>query len=153
MRTLPDRLRHMILFEGIALVLLVTGAALFSSFDLKMFGAFGLMMSLLAMAWNLVYNWLFDLWDRRVRDFAPRTALLRAAHAILFEAGLLIAGTLLAMWWLQISLWNAFVLDVGLSLFFVTYAYGFNWAYDLIFPPPHVLERQAQEKSDTAGSS
>ncbi|SFK48673.1 PACE efflux transporter [Shimia haliotis] len=137
MRTFADRIRHMVLFEGIALFLLVAGATLFSEFDVKMFGAFGLMMSLLAMLWNLIYNWLFDLWDRRVRNFAPRTPLLRVAHAILFEVGLLIAGTLLAVWWLEISLWHAFVLDVGLSIFFVIYAYIFNWTYDTVFPPPH----------------
>lgn len=131
----------MILFEGIALTLLVIGAAFFSTFDLKMFGAFGLMMSALAMFWNLIFNWVFDLWDRRVRNFAPRTPLLRAAHAVLFEAGLLIAGTVFAMWWLELSLWHAFVLDVGLSLFFVIYAYIFNWTYDVVFPPPHMREK------------
>lgn len=142
MRTLADRLRHMILFEGFALTLLVIWAALFSTLDVKMFGAFGIMMSLLAMLWNLLYNWLFDLWDRRARNFAPRTPLLRAAHAVLFEAGLLIVGTLLAVWWLSLTLWEAFVLDVGLSLFFVAYAYAFNWTYDAVFPPPHMRAKK-----------
>ncbi|MGR3714627.1 MAG: PACE efflux transporter [Shimia sp.] len=144
MRTLPDRIRHMLLFEGLALAILVTGASLFSHFDLVAFGLFGLMMSLLAMLWNLIFNWLFDLWDQKYRNFARRGPLLRVAHAVLFESGLLIAGTLLAVWWLQITLWEAFVLDVGLSLFFVTYAYCFNWTYDLVFPPPHSKTQKAE---------
>ncbi|MGR3635047.1 MAG: PACE efflux transporter, partial [Shimia sp.] len=109
-----------------------------------MFGAFGLMMSLLAMLWNLIYNWLFDLWDRKHRNFAPRGPMIRAVHALLFESGLLIVGTILAMWWLDLAFWPAFVLDVGLSLFFVTYAYAFNWTYDITFPPPHARAKKAE---------
>ena len=37
-----------------------------------------------------------------------------------------------AAWWLGIGLWEAFVLDIAIVLFFLPYTFGFNWAYDHI---------------------
>lgn len=31
---------------------------------------------------------------------------------------------------LNIGLWKAFVLDIGIALFFLPYTYVFNWTYD-----------------------
>ena len=39
-------------------------------------------------------------------------------------------------WWLDISLWNAFVLDLGLIVFFMIYTYLFNLLFDRIFGLP-----------------
>ena len=36
----------------------------------------------------------------------------------------------LAAWWLNISLWQAFVLDIALVLFYLPYAFFYNLAYD-----------------------
>ena len=50
------------------------------------------------------------------------------------------AGTValpLTALWLGISLWQALWLDIGFSLFFVFYAFGYNLAYDHLFPLPH----------------
>jgi len=134
MRTIKDRLRHTITFELIALGILMTAGSWITGHDMASIGAFGLMMSLIAMAWNLLFNWLFDIWDLQYRDMAPRGALIRVLHATLFEAVLLIVGLFLAAWWLELSYWDAFMLDIGISVFFLVYAYIFNWTYDIIFP-------------------
>jgi len=39
-------------------------------------------------------------------------------------------------WWLGISLWEAFVLDLGLVLFFMFYTFLFSLAFDRIFGLP-----------------
>ena len=39
-------------------------------------------------------------------------------------------------WYLGISLWQAFVMDVAFALFYLVYAFVFNWAYDRLFPLP-----------------
>jgi uncharacterized membrane protein len=39
-------------------------------------------------------------------------------------------------WWLDVSLWQAFVLDLGLLLFFLGYTFVFNWAFDRVFGLP-----------------
>ena len=46
--------------------------------------------------------------------------------------GLIIAVVPLAAWWLDIGLWEAFILDIAIVLFFLPYTFCFNWAYDHI---------------------
>lgn len=134
MRTVKDRIRHTLLFEGIALALVSVFGAWITGHSMQAIGGLSIMFSLYAMAWNFVFNLLFDLWDRRYRDMAPRGPLLRAAHACLFEIGVLIPGLFLTVWWLKITFVEAFILDLGFSAFFLVYAYVYNWAYDVIFP-------------------
>jgi len=136
MRTFQDRLRHTLLFEAIALGLVAVGGSLVTGHGMLSIGALGLIFSGLAMVWNLVYNWLFDLWDRAYRGMAPRGAGLRLVHATLFEAVLLVAGLFITAWWLAIPYIDALMLDLGLSAFFLLYAFGFNWVYDVVFPVP-----------------
>ena len=93
MRTLKDRIRHTLLFEGIALTLIAIFGSWITGHSMQALGILSLMFSLLAMTWNLAYNWLFDLWDRKYRNMAPRGAGIRAVHALLFEAVLMTVGT------------------------------------------------------------
>ncbi len=134
MRTLNDRIRHTLLFEFIALIIIAIFGSWITGLPVEMLGALSLMFSVLAMAWNMLYNWLFDLWDMKYRLAAKRGFLIRAIHAVLFELVLLSVGVFLVAWWLSIPLLEALVLDIGLSAFFVVYAFGFNWSYDLVFP-------------------
>ena len=34
---------------------------------------------------------------------------------------------------------DAFLLDISLSAFFLVYAFGYNWAYDVVFPVPREI--------------
>jgi len=103
---------------------------------MEMMGALSLMFSVIAMGWNLVFNYGFDLWDRKYRGMAKRGFGIRAVHAVLFEAGLVTAGLFLIAWWLDMSYRAAFLLDISLSAFFLVYAFCYNWAYDVVFPVP-----------------
>ena len=91
-------------------------------------GVLALMLSTTAMTWNVIYNLIFDrLWPLAS---VPRTLKVRGLHALGFEAGLVLVGVPLAAWMLDISLLQAFVLDIGFFLFFLPYAFVYNWAYD-----------------------
>ena len=136
MRTLPDRIRPTLLFEFVAILIVAFVGSWITGHSVQQFGVLGLMFSVLAMAWNLLFNWLFDHWELRFRPGRKRTVALRVIHAVLFELVLLIAGVFLIAWWLDMGLLAALVLDVGMSAFFVVYAFAFNWAYDMIFPIP-----------------
>lgn len=136
MRTFKDRLRHTVMFELIALTIVIILGPWITGHSATEMGALGLMMSLLAMLWNLIYNWMFDHWDLKYRDMAPRGVKIRVIHAALFESGLLIAGIFIVAWWLSITLVQAFLLDLGFAAFFLVYAYVFNLIYDKIFPVP-----------------
>jgi len=93
-------------------------------------GALTLAISLIAMAWNVVYNSAFDRLQRRIGF--NRTLTVRVLHATGFEFGLFLVTVPLAAFWLDISLWRAVVLDAGLLLFFLPYTLVFNWAYDTL---------------------
>ena len=136
MRGLGDRIRHTIIFEALALVIVAFAGGLIIGESPEVMGALSLMFSALVMVWNLAYNWLFDLWDMKYRNAAKRGVGLRLIHAVLFEAGLLVAGVFLIAWWLEITLLQAFLIDIGFALFFVAYAFVYNWAYDIVFPIP-----------------
>ena len=136
MRRWPDRLRHTLLFEAIAVTLVAVGGSLVLGHSAETMGALGLMFSGLAMTWNLAFNWMFDLWDRKYRDSAPRGVGIRIVHAALFEGGLLGAGIFLVAWWLETTFWPSLALNAGMSAFFLVYAFCYNWLYDIVFPVP-----------------
>ena len=50
--------------------------------------------------------------------------------------GLLILLLPFVAWMLDVSLWQAFLFDLAIAIFYVVYGYAFNWAYDRVFPPP-----------------
>ncbi|MDA7965434.1 PACE efflux transporter [Ruegeria sp.] len=143
MRSFGDRLRHTFMFEGIALVIVSVAGSAITGHSMESIGILSVMFSILAMVWNFVFNLLFDLWDRKYRNMAPRGVGIRSLHAILFEAVMLIAGIFLTAWWLSIGYLEALILDLGFSTFFLIYAYVFNWAYDQVFPVPRLQEGAA----------
>lgn len=136
MRSLRDRIRHTVIFEAIALVIVAFGGGLITGEPPEIMGALSLMFSVLVMIWNLAYNWMFDHWDRKYRNGAKRGVRLRLVHAVLFEAGLLFAGVFLISWWLEVTLLQALLIDIGFAAFFVAYAFAYNWVYDIVFPVP-----------------
>lgn len=136
MRTTRDRIRHALLFEAIAIVLVVPlGGHAFevAAFD---FAVVAVASTVLAMLWNYGFNLGFDHALKRWRGSPRKTLRLRVLHAVLFEAGLLVVLVPLIAWYLDLGLWRAFVIDVSLAGFYVVYAFVFNWAYDLAFPVP-----------------
>ncbi len=136
MRTVADRIRHMLLFEGIAIVIVTPVAMWITGDSLGRIGSLAIIMSLLAMAWNYLFNLGFDYWLLRTRATTERSWLLRMAHALLFELGLVLAGVPLVAWWLSMTLWQALLMDLGFILFFLVYAFVYNWLYDHLFPVP-----------------
>ena len=38
----------------------------------------------------------------------------------------------LIAWWLQVSLMQALILDLGVLLFFLPYTYVYHWVYDVV---------------------
>jgi uncharacterized membrane protein len=123
-----ERVGHALAFEVIALVICAPLFSWIMGTTMTAMGALTLAISLIAMLWNVVYNAAFDRLQRRM-GFA-RTLTVRLLHAVVFEAGLILVAVPLAAVWLRITLWQAFVLDIGLLAFFLPYTVVFNWAYD-----------------------
>lgn len=136
MRTTLDRIRHALAFEIIGLLLLAPLGAWVFAVPMKDMGVVALVGATLATGWNYLYNLAFDHALKRLRGSTLKSWRLRVLHAVLFEAGLLAALLPVIAWYLQIGLWQALVMDLGVAGFYLVYAFAFNWAYDRLFPLP-----------------
>ncbi len=131
--TIKERIFQAILFETIAVVLSLFLVKLLmkqsQSSDAMITGML-IAISLIAMIWTFIFNWLFD----RVftGEKVQRSVKVRVLHVILFEGGLLIFTLPLIAFVLKINLWQAFLMDIALTLFILVYAFVFYWIYDHI---------------------
>lgn len=136
MRTLLDRIRHTIGFEVIGLILMLPVVALFTDFEMHKIGILGVGFSLFTTLWNLCYNYLFDKGMLKVTGQVAKQLKHRVIHAIGFELSLLAITLPIMSWFLGITLFEALMLDIGLAVFYLFYSFGYNWAYDKVFPLP-----------------
>ncbi|AHV92310.1 multidrug/biocide efflux PACE transporter [Bordetella holmesii] len=127
-KTLKERFVHAFLFEILAIGLCAPVAAWPMGKSLFEMGVLTAVIAWIALLWNMLYNAGFDRLENRMGW--TRTLRLRVVHALGFETGLILIVIPLAAWWLQISLWEAFVLDIALVLFYLPYAFFYNLAYD-----------------------
>jgi uncharacterized membrane protein len=140
-KSVRERAFHATLFEVGGVILVAPLLAWLMNYSLAMMGALTIMISTVAMLWNMVYNSLFDRLRRRIGF--EMSLLYRALHALGFEAGLILAVVPMAAWWLSISLLDAFLLEIGLLLMFLPYTMAFNWAYD------RLRERAVRRRTDS----
>lgn len=143
MRKSWDRVRHALLFEIFGLILVVPLGALVFAMPMHDIGVVGLVSATLAMLWNYVYNWMFDTALQRTTGTTLKSVRIRVVHAVLFELGLLIVLMPFIAWYLGISLLHALVMDISFALFYMGYAFVFNWAYDKAFPLPEWKQAEA----------
>lgn len=147
MLVLPPRLRRIVyclVFEAIAIAVSVPLLWMLGGGDPYSAVAVAILISVIAVSWNYVFNTLFEAWERRGRS-TQRTPLLRCAHAAMFETGLIAATVPLYMAWYQVSLWHAFTMEVSLLAFFFAYTYVFTWAFDKAFALPGASAAVADE--------
>ncbi|WP_119327869.1 PACE efflux transporter [Cysteiniphilum halobium] len=132
--SLTTRIIHMIGFELIAIIIFAPVAALILNKSIVEVGALGVFISLMAMLWNFIYNWMFDYYEAKIgKDRFKRSMVIRVMHALLFELGLLVVTIPLVAYWLNMTLWQAFIVDIGFVVFFLIYAFVYNWLFDYIY--------------------
>ncbi len=131
------RIVFVALYEGIAIACTSFGMAAISGGSEKLGPASVVAVgcSAVAIAWNLVFNMLFERWEAG-RKQRGRSLVRRVAHAIGFEGGLAVMLIPLVAYGLKMTLLDAFWLDLGLLGFFLVYTFVFNWAFDKIFGLP-----------------
>lgn len=135
MQGLPRRITQAVLYEAIAIACISPAISAIFKQDLVYSGALSATMSAIAMLWNLVFNALFERWEASRRR-RTRTLGRRILHAAGFEGGLIFILVPVVSWWLEISWFDAFVVDIALFAFFFCYAFVFQWAFDRVFDVP-----------------
>ena len=136
LRSLPDRLRQIALFEIGGLLLITPPFAWLSGVPVT--ASLGLLavLALMAAVWNGAYNTAFDWFEGRLtgRTADRRPFRLRCLHAVGFETGLLLMTLPVIVWWTGMGWVDALVADIGLAAGYTLYALAFNLAYDRVFP-------------------
>ena len=135
MQGLKRKLTYVLLYEGLALALLSITFNVLSDDGLAHAGALGALTVLIALSWTFIYNLLFECWEARQLT-RGRSFARRVGHAAGFEVSLLLLTLPLFAWWLQLNLLDAFLLDAGLTLFFVFFTFLYNWGFDRVFGLP-----------------
>lgn len=127
-RSIKERIFHGVLFEILAIGIAAPLAAWLTGESLASMGVLSAVISLMAISWNMAFNWLFDTLQKRYGF--ERNIGVRILHACAFEIGLIIMAVPFIAWWINASLLHAFIVDIGLILFFLPYTFFFNLSYD-----------------------
>ncbi len=129
------RIVQALLYEVFAIAFV--GPVLGLAFDKPQTSTLGLavVLSMIALAWNYSFNWLFERWESR-QAVRGRSLARRLAHGVGFEGGLAVLLVPVMSLWLDITPLAAFVANLGLLAFFFVYAVGFTWTFDRVFGLP-----------------
>ncbi len=136
MRSTADRIRHALLFEVLGVCLILPLGIWLFDMKLQDMGVISVGSAIIATAWNYVFNILFDRSMLRWTGSTRKSLRARVLHAFLFEAGLVLILLPAMAIYLGISLVEALVLDAAIVVFYLVYAFVYNWAYDQVFPIP-----------------
>lgn len=129
------RLLQALLYEAFALALVVPFLAFVLDRPLLRVLPLAVAMSVTAVSWNYVFNFLFERWEA-AQVVKGRSLARRLAHGAGFQGGLILMLVPMMAWWLGISLAQAFFADLGVLVFFFVYTIAFTWLFDRVFGLP-----------------
>ena len=129
-KSFKERIFHAAIFEVTANVIIALSVAWLMNVSVLQSGSLSVISALAAMAWNFIFNKIFDSLQKK-HGF-QRTFFVRAIHAVGFETGLIITLIPVAMVMLDLTMTEAFFVEIGLVLFFLPYTMLFNWLYDYL---------------------
>jgi uncharacterized membrane protein len=87
-------------------------------------------MAVTSVIWNMVFNHFFEKFEAKRK--LKRTIGVRVLHAIGFEGGLMLATIPMVAYAMQMSIWQAIVLDFSLTMCILVYTFIFQWCYDCL---------------------
>lgn len=123
-----ERIFHAVLFEVLITLANVVFLWLFYPLQPLEAGLTALLVSVLAMAWNYLFNLIFD------RLFGPdrmsRSWTLRVWHAVTFELSLTLACIPLVCWLMQVSWQEALMLEIGMVGLILILTLFYNRLFD-----------------------
>ncbi|MDI3329549.1 MAG: PACE efflux transporter [Micrococcus sp.] len=128
------RVVYAVVFEALAigfttLILAALGNSAGSS------AVVGVVSSVVALLWNMLFNTMFEWWERR-SGHTGRPLWMRLLHTFLFEAGLVVVLVPAVALILQVGLWEAFLYELALIIFFLIYNAVYAWCFDRVFGLP-----------------
>ena len=132
---LKRRLIYVSLYELIAIAAATAGLALLSGQGAGHSSVVAVAASVIAIVWNIVFNWAFERWEAR-QPVRGRSVARRVAHAIGFQLTLVVYLIPLIAWWLDMTLVEALLVDMAFIVLVPCYTFAYNWAFDRVFGLP-----------------
>ena len=129
------KILYAISFETLGIAIASLGLSAMSDASATQSLVLSTLTASIALIWSFGYNSLFEAWEAR-QPTKGRSGTRRAAHALLFEGGLILLMVPVMAWWLGVGLLQALVYEAGLIALFITYTYVFTWAFDHLFGLP-----------------
>lgn len=135
MQGLKRKVTYVISFELFGVVFATAGLAAFTGNGLAHASVSAVVASVAAILWNYCYTTLFEAWESR-QSTKGRSFKRRVVQAVGFECGLTALVLPFYTWWLNVSVLEAFTASAALIIFFMIYAFAFNWIFDRFFGLP-----------------
>lgn len=128
--TLRERIFHSVLFETLAIVIVIPLAVFFANIEIKSMFIISVCITIYVMVWNVVYNLLFDqFFDAKKKQ---NSLFYRAFHTLFFILGVVAVTVPSIAWLLNISLLSALSLKSGMMVILLMYTFVFNMLYDKV---------------------
>ena len=124
------RLIHALSYEIILLVIIAIALSFIFAVPMEVTGTLGIAMAITSVVWNMIFNHFFEKYEAKRK--LKRTVGVRILHAIGFEGGLMLATIPMVAYALEMSLGQAFLTDLSLTLCILVYTFIFQWCYDHI---------------------
>lgn len=135
MQGLKRKLVYVTCYELIGLSMSTLGLAYLSETQASHTGSLAVMITTIAMLWNLIFNTLFERWESRQAK-RGRSVARRVAHAVGFQLTLVVYLIPLIAWWLDMTLVEALLVDMAFIVLIPCYTFAYNWVFDRIFGLP-----------------
>jgi len=129
-RSVKERIFHACTFEFFAIVFTILIGVFLLNKPIESMGVLSVLISVTALLLNIVFNWLFDRFFPFVNGDRP--VKIRMLHAIGFEGTLVIFTVPMIAFFLKVGLVEAFMIEIGILIFFLFYTYIYNWLYDKV---------------------
>lgn len=135
MQGVKRRIVQAVSYELILLGLFTPIAALIFHKDIYTTASLGVLLALIALGWNIIFNYLFERLEAS-QGVHRRTLKHRIYHAFGFEGGLMVMTLPLFAWLMDLTIWQALVADIGMTILVVIYTFIFQWVFDRLFGEP-----------------
>ena len=146
MRSMSPRFRRVLqslLYEGIAVLFIAPALALVFDESAASTLLLSIVLSTVALIWTYCFNTMFEHWEANQQQ-RGRSFRRRIAHGVGVEGGMIVFLVPIIAAWLEITLFEALLADIGMLVFFFFYTIVFTWCFDKAFGlPKSALESNA----------
>ena len=124
------RVIHALSYEIVLLVIIAIALSFIFEVPMEIAGSLGVAMAVTSVIWNMIFNHFFEKFEKKRK--LKRTIGVRILHAIGFEGGLMLATIPMVAYAMNMSIWQAVLLDLSMTLCILVYTFIFQWCYDYV---------------------